>query len=87
MPQEKRQRVGAPRNELHRRRGDHEVDAERTQLIPHPLKSVGLQASNRLSGRSRDSVRDMKPYSTCSTCKSKSTVFAMYQILFQFENM
>ena len=69
------------RNALRGPCGCHEVNVERTQLVPHPPKSVGLQPNDRFSRRSRDCVRDAvggrrdpfqceeEPY---STCRSKS---------------
>ena len=53
-----RQCTGTPRNALCGLCRCHEVDIERTQLIPHPPKSVGLQSNDRFSPRSRDGVPD-----------------------------
>lgn len=54
----RQQCTGTPRNALRGRCGCHEANAERAQLVPHPLKSVGLQATGQISRRSPDTVRD-----------------------------
>ena len=54
----KRECTSNPRNALRGRCGWHEVIGERTQLVPHPLKSGGVQENDRLV-TARDDVRDV----------------------------